>query len=150
MFRSLQMARDLLAHALVKLLGVAIFLERHADGIGPHPRQMTLAIDLEAIPCGERFDGAIDARQKIVAMRLDVEADQVGAQQPVNQIARPRADAEDFRIGPGNMPEDGDTRVRPRFLDHARQQREVIVLRENDRRLDAFHFLQHARPRSGG
>src|SRR5580704_14248375 len=103
---------------------------------------MALASDLKAIPGGERFDGAVHARKKIVAMRLDMEADQVCAEQPIDQIARPGADSEDFRIGPWNVPENGDACIGAGFLDHSRKQREMIILRQDDRRFDTLHFLE--------
>src|ERR1700682_4600276 len=132
----------LLSHAAIKLRRVPVFLKGDADGVRANAREMALAIDVEAIPCRERLDGAVDAMQEVIAMRLDVEADQVGAEHPVNQVALPGADAEDLRIGPGNMPENGDPGVRARFLDHAGEQGEMIVLGQNDGRLDAFHFFE--------
>ena len=75
-------------------------------------------------------------------MRLNVESDEVSSQKTVDEFALPRTDAEGFRIGPGNVPEDGDTRVRPRFFDHSWEQREVIVLHEKDGRFGAFHFRE--------
>ena len=49
---------------------------------------------------------------------LNVEADEVRAQQAVQQLTLPRANAEGFRIRPGNMPEDGHARVGMLGLDH--------------------------------
>ncbi len=103
---------------------------------------MAFAVDRKTVPLGERLDRAVHGFQKIVAVRLDVEADEVGAQQAVHELALPGTDAEDFWIGPGDMPEDGHARVRARFLDHAREEGEVVVLREKDRRLRAFHLLE--------
>src|SRR6267154_1042688 len=47
-----------------------------------------------------------------------------------------------FRVRPGNVPEDRHARVRSGILDHPRQQREVIILREKYRRFGSLHFLQ--------
>ena len=52
---------------------------------------------------------------------------------PVDELALPRTDAESFRIGPGNVPEDGDARVWPCFFDHSREQSKMVVLSEKDR-----------------
>ena len=41
------------------------------------------------------------------------------------------------------MPEDCHASIRPLFLDHPRQQREVIVLDEHHRFRDIFDFLEH-------
>src|SRR5258706_12282094 len=130
----------LFIHAAMRLEGMAVFLKSNADGIGEHTGQVSLAIHGEAVPFRERYDSAIDGGKKIVAMGLNVKADEIGAEQPVNQFALPGADAEDFGIRPGNVPEDGDASVRPGFLDHARQQREMIILDEDDGGLSAFHL----------
>ena len=90
---------------------------------------MALAIHREEVPIRKRLQRSVDGFQKIVAMRLNVEPDEIGSQQAIDQLALPRTDSEDFRIGPGNVPEDGHTRVGACFLHHSRQQCEVIVLR---------------------
>src|SRR5712691_2967783 len=41
------------------------------------------------------------------------------------------------------MPEDRHSGVGPGVLYHSRQQREVVILREKNRRFDALHFLQN-------
>src|SRR6202035_941900 len=110
--------------------------------VGTHASNVALAVNLEAIVGRQGFNGAINAKQEIVAVRLDVKANQVGAEQAVDQLTLPRADGEHFGIGPGNVPEDGHTRVGPGFFHHAGKQREVIILRENDWRLHAFHLFQ--------
>ena len=48
-----------------------------------------------------------------------MKADQIRAQQPVEQVALPWADAERFRVGPRDVPEDGHARVGPLVLDQA-------------------------------
>ena len=84
----------------------------HADRERPDQREVAVAVDREALPIDARFQRAVHGLQKVVAVRLDVEADQVGAQQAVEQFALPRADAEGLRIRPGDVPEDGDARIR--------------------------------------
>ena len=80
--------------------------------------------------------------QKVVAVQRNVEADQIGAQQPIQQLRLPWADAEGLRIGPGNMPEDGHARVGPGVLHHPRQQREVIVLHKHHGVFAALHLFE--------
>jgi len=41
------------------------------------------------------------------------------------------------------VPKNRNARVGPCFLDHPRKQREVIILREKNRRFHALHFLQN-------
>ena len=85
--------------------------------------------------------------EKVVAVRLNVKADQVGAEQPVQQFALPGADPEGLGIRPGNMPENRHARVGALFLDHRGKQREVVVLHQHDGaalRRDLFQ-QRHAR-----
>src|SRR5712692_377346 len=75
-------------------------------------------------------------------MRLDVETDQVGAEQAIYKLTLPGTNAECLRIWPGDMPEDSDASVGPLLFDHSGNQREVIVLHQHHRPGCAFHFLQ--------
>ena len=77
-------------------------------------------------------------------MRLNVKANQVGAQQPVNEFTLPWANPEDFGVWPGDMPENRDAGVWANFLNHARNQCQVIVLRQENRRIHVRHFLQNS------
>ena len=104
---------------------------------------MVVAVDGEAFPFDAAFDGLVHGFEKIIAMRLDVETDQIGAEQAVEQFALPGTNREGFRIGPGNVPENRDASVGPRGLDQPRQQREVIILNQHERRFGGFDFLQH-------
>ena len=61
------------------------------------------------------------------------EGRQVFAEQTVEDLGPPRADAERFRIGPGNVPEGQDGRARQALADHARQEREMVVLHQHHR-----------------
>ena len=79
------------------------------------------------------FQEAVDAFGEVVAVELDVKADDRAAEQAVENLLAPRADAEDFRVRPRNVPEGDDRRFRQLLPDHARQQREVIVLDQHDR-----------------
>ena len=62
------------------------------------------------------FQAAINAFEEIVAVVLNVEAQQVVAEQPVQQFLGPGANAEHFVIGAGDVPELGHDQVRPCFL----------------------------------
>ena len=89
-----------------------------------------------------RLDEAIDGLEKIVAVQLHVKAEQIAAEQTVEDLFLPRADAERFAVRPGDVPEVADDRIRAARLDHSRQQREVIVLHEHDGRR-ALDLLEH-------
>ena len=58
------------------------------------------------------FQEAVDAFDEIVAVELDMEADDRAAEQALEDLLAPRADAEDFRIRPRDMPEGDDRRLR--------------------------------------
>ena len=77
---------------------------------------MVVALHREVFPIDARLDDPVDRLQKIGAMRLDVESDQIGAQQAIHQLALPGANSEGLRIRPRNVPEDRDPRVRPLCL----------------------------------
>src|ERR1051326_2757711 len=79
----------------------------------------------------------------MVAVRLDVEPDQIGAKQSIQQLTLPRTDPECLRIGPRYMPENRQTDVRTFLLNVTRQQREVIILRQDHRTFDALYFIEH-------
>ena len=103
---------------------------------------MVQALHREVFPVDARFDNAVDRLQEVGAVRLNVEAEEIGAQQPVHQFALPRTNPERLRIRPGNMPEDGHARVGPALLDHSRQQGKVIILHQHDRAADVLHLFQ--------
>ena len=113
----------------------------NADGKRPHHGHVVAAIHVPAVPLDARFQDAVHGLQEIVAVRLDMEPDQVRSQQSVEQLALPRTDAERFRVRPRDMPEHADARVRTALLDHPRQQREVIVLHDHDRLLHVAHLV---------
>ena len=66
-------------------------------------------------------------------MGLGVEAEDRGAEEPVDDLLPPGTDAEGLGIRPGDMPEGDDGRPRQPVADHARQEREMVILHENDR-----------------
>ena len=119
-----------------------MIVERDTDRECANQSDVTSPVDGKAVPFRERLKSAVDGFQKIVAVRLNVEADEICAEKSVEQFALPRTNAEDFRIRPGNVPEDGDASIRTCFLDQARHQGKVIVLNEDNRILRGRHFLE--------
>ena len=66
----------------------------------------------EALVVDARLDEAIDRLEKIVAVQLHVEAEQIAAEQAVEDLFLPRADAERFAMRPRDVPEVADDRIR--------------------------------------
>src|ERR1700722_1521259 len=83
----------------------------------PHQRDAVAPLYGKSLPLDARLERGIDCLEEIVAVRLGMETDQVRAKQAVEELPLPRANAERFRIGPRNMPEDGDARVGTRLFD---------------------------------
>ena len=103
------------------------------NGIPLHRRQLAPVRHGERLAIDPRLELPIDRVDEVVAMKLRVEPENAAAEQAVEQLLPPRANRERFRIRPRNVPERNDRRSRQRLPDHARQQREVIVLDEHDR-----------------
>ena len=61
-----------------------------------------------------RLDAAVDGFEEVVAVVLHVERQQIVAEQAVENLVLPRADAERFAVGPGNVPELDDHEIGPR------------------------------------
>ena len=74
------------------LVGAARSVKATLIGNGRTEREMAAAVDREMLPVDARFQSAVHGVQEIVAVRLDVEADQIGAQHAVEQFALPGAD----------------------------------------------------------
>src|SRR5439155_9535218 len=89
-----------------------------------------------------RFQGAVDRFEKVVAMILDVKAQQVIAEKTVQDFILVRTNPKDFAVGPGDVPEMENDQIGPGVAKHARQQSEVIVLDKNHGRL-VVNFVQH-------
>ena len=94
-----------------------------ADGKRANHGDVAAAVDDEAVAVGEGFESAIDAGQEIIAMGLDVEADEVGAKKALEEFALPGANAEGFGVRPGNVPENGNASVGAALFDQARKRR---------------------------
>ncbi len=113
-----------------------------ADRKRAHIAEVAVTVHGEALAVDAGFEGAVYGIEKIIAMSLDVEADKIGSEQAVEKLALPGADPERFRIRPGNVPEDRDAGIGPRFFDHARDQCEMIILNEDDRIRLAGRFFE--------
>ena len=66
-------------------------------------------------------------------MELGVEAEDAAAEQPGEELVAPGADPEPLRVGPRDVPERDHRGPGQPLADHPRQQREVVVLDEDDR-----------------
>ncbi len=84
-----------------------------------------------------RFEVAVHGLEKVLAVKSRVEPQDCAAEQALQQLDPPRTDAERLGVRPGDVPEGDDGRRRQTRLDHRRQQREVVVLDEDDRILAA-------------
>ena len=77
---------------------------------------MSAADDGEVFVVDARLERPLDGLEKIVAVKLDVERQQVVAEQAVQDLLRPWTDAKRLRIRPRNVPEltdDDDRGARP-------------------------------------
>src|ERR1700685_1494344 len=105
---------------------------------------MVLAIDSEVLPVDSRLQSAVHRLKKIIAMRLDVKSNQVGAEHSVNQFPLPRADAKRLRVRPGNVPEDCNPSIRTFALNQSRNEREMVVLQQQQRLLEIGHLFERS------
>src|SRR5262249_48903943 len=78
----------------------------HADGIGFDVGGVVAAHDREPLAVDPRLERAVHRFQKVVAVVLGVEADDVGPEHPEKDLPLPGADAEGLEVGPRNVPED--------------------------------------------
>ena len=91
---------------------LVVGLEIDADREWPHQSRMTAPVHLVPIVVNPCFDLAVDRIQEVLAVVMNVEAEQVVAQQSVKQLFSPREGPEDLAIGPGNVPELGNDQTR--------------------------------------
>src|SRR6202158_3987260 len=94
------------------------------------------------IPIDSGLHDPIGSLKKVGAVRLDMKPDEIGSQEPIHQFALPWTNPKRFLIGPWNVPENRYPGVRPFLFYHSGQQREMIILHQNDRLLTIFHFFQ--------
>ncbi len=71
-----------------------------------------------------------------------MKADQIGAQQAVEQFRLPGTDAEGLGIRPWNVPKNSHAGVGTGVLDETRQQRKVVILHQHDRIVFVLHFFE--------
>ena len=81
--------------------------EHDADREWPDQRYVIAAVYGKALPLDARLQRTVDRLEEIVAMGLDVEAEQVVAEQSVQQLLAPGEDPEGLAIGPRDVPELG-------------------------------------------
>ncbi len=114
----LQQRCSFFVSGLVRGLGVRIG-EGDTDGERADGSVVIEALDGEVLPTDAGLDDAIDRLQEVGAMRLNVESNEVSAQQSVDEFTLPGANTECFGIRPRNVPEDGDASVGAGLLDHS-------------------------------
>jgi hypothetical protein len=88
---------------------------------------------VERLAIDARLEEAVHALQEVVHVELRVEAHDVAAEQSIEELVAPRADGKCLGIGPRDVPERDDRGLGQALADHARQEREVIVLHEHHR-----------------
>ena len=140
--------------------GAALFDRYGRRGAGGRPldrdrvaldrRQLAAVGDGEHFAIDARLDEALDRVEEIVAVKLRVKAENAAPQQPVEHLFAPRADPECLRVGPGDVPEGDDGGFGERLADQARQQREVIIVHEDDRVVRAGLVDHRAREQAVG
>src|SRR5260370_7625906 len=102
---------------------------------------MTVALYGETFAIDARFHNSIGGLEEVITVRLYVEPDQVGAQESVHEFSLPRANAECLLVGPRNVPENCHPSIASSLFDKPGQQREMVVLHQNDRVKRAFHLF---------
>ena len=106
------------------------------DRIALHERFLVPDRDDRVLVLDACLQEPVHRLDEVLAVEPGMEAKDGAAQQPVQDLASPRADAERLRIRPGNVPEHEDGGVGQPLSDHLRQQREVVVLDEDHRIAD--------------
>ncbi len=103
------------------------------DRIAVHRGRLSTVACREHLPVDPRFEDPIHGVHEVVAVELGVEAQDAAAEQAIEQFGAPGADREGLRVRPGDVPEGDHRGLRQPFADHARQQREMVVLHQQDR-----------------
>jgi hypothetical protein len=98
--------------------------------------------DGEFLVVHTRLERTFDRLEEVITVVLNVERQQIVPEQAVQDRVGPWADAEGLGIGPRNMPELTNDDVRTGVFDEAREQREMVILDEHDRR-SAADLLEH-------
>ena len=110
-------------------------LIRPADGDRVAFDQRFLAVqrDDRVLVFDTGFQETVNCFDEVLAVIARVEPENAAAQHAAQQFLAPRADAEGFRVWPGDMPEGDDGGARQTLADELRQQGEVVILDEDDR-----------------
>ena len=95
---------------------------------------MAAALHLRLLAVGPRLEVAVHRLQEVLAVVAQVEADQVVAEQAVEQLLLPGERPERLRVGPGDVPELGHGQGRVAPLEHPGQEPEMVILDEHERR----------------
>ena len=106
---------------------------RHGTDASAEPDPLALRVDF-----GIQF--VLDGEHEIPAIAFELKRHQIVRQQPGEDLAPPRTDAQPIGIRPRNVPEQRGARRRPPLAQPRRDQREMVVLDE-DRRVVVRQFL---------
>ena len=95
---------------------------------------MSAARDGEALRVDACLEGAVDRVEEVLAVIAQLEAEQVVAQQAVEQLLLPGEGPHDLAVRPGDVPELRDDQAGIALLEHPGEQPEVVVLDEDQGR----------------
>ena len=84
-----------------------------------------------------RLEVAVDGLDEVLAVKPGMKAEDRAAEHALENFPPPGADAEGLGVRPGNVPEGQDGRPGQAGANHRRQEREVVVLHQDDRILAA-------------
>ena len=108
-------------------LGERPAVDRDREGLGPHHALAAEPGALHRAATGDQA-GPAAGPQEVVGIRGPLEADQVGAEQPVEHLAPPRELGEELVRGERDVVEEADPQVRPDVAQHPGHQLELVVL----------------------
>ena len=107
------------------------------DRIALDQRLVALEGDDRMLMLDPRLEEAIDGLDEVLAVKAGVEAEDRAAEHALEDFPPPGTDAEGLGVRPGDVPEGQDGRPGQAGANHRRQQREVVVLHQDDRILAA-------------
>ena len=118
-------------HLVCDVLSAALHIDLlrvHADGERAHEGGVAAVRNRRALPVHVGLELAAHRVQEIVAVQADVETEHVVREQALEDLALPRAGTEHLRRRPRDVPEVRDGEVGARRLEHAGQERQVVVV----------------------
>src|SRR3989304_7880842 len=92
--------------------GLAVY----ANGKASHQGAVALMNDGEVFVIDDVLQRPINGPHKVVAMVGGLKSQEVVPKQPLKQLAAVRACGKGLRVGPRNMPEEGNRKVRAFFF----------------------------------